>query len=347
MTLRVGIIGAGFGAAVHLPAFRTLLGVTVVAIADGGSGRAQAAVAGLPEPPEVLDAISLIERSDVIAIAVPPMAQTDLVRRTLAVGKPVLCEKPVGLGVADTQALADEAAARGAVTAVGFGFRYDPGLQALRDDLRNGTIGTVERIDVTWLTSGGVSRERPWDWRSDGSSGGGIVDNFLIHVADYLRWLTGEEIENVVSRTGVRVTERPEPTGAARVVTAPDVVESLFAMSGGVRASAVVSNAYAAALGHRVEVTGTAGRLTFLHRPPFGPESLSVVRTSKEGSMQLPIAALDADDALDSRTSMFRGLARDFVAAVRGEAGSGALPTFADAVAARRALAEPEKESGR
>lgn len=347
MTLRVGIIGAGYGAAVHLPVFRTLPGVALVAIADGGSGGAQAAVADLPKPPEVVDAASLIEHADIIAIAVPPMAQADLVRRTLAVGKPVLCEKPVGLSVGETQALADEAARRGVVAAVGFGFRYDLGLQVLRDDLRSGTIGTVERIDVTWVTSGGVCRDRPWDWRSDGSAGGGIVHNFLIHVADYLRWLTGEEIENVVSRTGIRVTERPEPAAGERVVTAPDVVESLFAMSGGVRASAVVSNAYAAALGHRIEVTGTAGRLTFLHRPPFGPENLSVLRNGKEGSMRLPIAVPDADIALDSRTAQFRGLAMDFVAAIRGETGSGALPTFADALAARRALAQPVLENGR
>lgn len=348
MTLRVGIIGAGFGAAVHLPVFRALEGVSVAAIADGGSGRAEAAVVGLADAPDVVDAATIIKRADIdaVSIAVPPSAQADLALRALTAGKAVLCEKPVGRGLAETRALADEAATQGAVNAAGFGFRYDPGIRALRDALSAGGIGAVERIDVAWLTSGGARRDRPWDWRSDRSAGGGIVNNFLVHVADYLRWLTGSEIADAVSRTGIRIAERPGPSAGACSVTAPDVVESLFAMTGGVRASAVVSNAYATALGHRIEVTGTNGRLTFLHRPPFSPGDLSVLREGKEGPTRLPIALPDADPAQDSRAALFRGLAMDFVAAIRGEAGSGALPTFADALAARGPLPGTEDESG-
>ncbi len=344
MTLRVGIIGAGFGAAVHLPVFRALEGVTVTAIADGGSGRVEVAAAGFADAPDVVDAATIIERADIdaVSIAVPPPAQADLVRRALTAGKAVLCEKPVGCSLAETETLADEAATRGAVNAAGFGFRYDLGIRALRDALRAGGIGMIERIDVAWLTSGGTRRDRPWDWRSDGSAGGGIVDNFLIHVSDYLRWLTGGEIVEAVTRTGIRIIERPDSLARTRSVTAPDVAESLFAMSNGVRASAVVSNAYATALGHRIEVTGTNGRLTFEHRPPFSPNDQSVVRETNEGSTRLPVTLRSADpiqdSSQDSRVALFRGLAMDFVAAIQGEAGSDALPTFADALAARRPL---------
>ncbi len=344
--LRVGIIGMGFGAAVHLPVFTALADVAVTAIADGGSGRAREVAASLPHVVAVVqDPMGLIERSDVdaVSIAVPPRAQAALVVRAIEAGKAILCEKPLGQDLATTSDLAARAASYARVTAVSFSYRYDPGICALRRELSRGSIGKVERIDVAWFVSGGLRPDRLWDWRNDGSAGGGVVAEFCIHVIDYLRWLTGSEVENVIAATGIRVPERQSAAGGPQRVTAPDFAELLLQMRGGIRASVLVSNTYRTGLGHRIEITGTLGRLTLQHRPPFTAEARSLTMEKGGRSEVVPVDPSDPTMASggDSRKGAFHGLATAFVGAVRGE-GRHTPPTFGDALAARRIVAAAE-----
>jgi len=57
--------------------------------------------------------------------------------RALAAGKHVLCEKPIGLGVEEVEALQETVLASGKTLQVGHMKRFDPGLEAARDFVRN------------------------------------------------------------------------------------------------------------------------------------------------------------------------------------------------------------------
>ena len=57
--------------------------------------------------------------------------------RALAAGKHVLCEKPIGVSVEEVEELAAAVKASGKVLQVGHMKRFDPGLEAARDFVRD------------------------------------------------------------------------------------------------------------------------------------------------------------------------------------------------------------------
>ena len=177
--LRVGIVGMGFGAAVHLPAFDAQTDVEVVAVADNGSGRAKDLAAKRGGKLRAFnDGVSLAawDGIDIVSIAVPPGEQEALVRAALVAGKHVLCEKPFGTGSRAARDLAQLAGDRRLVGALCYEFRYDPGVRRLIELIDAGEIGTVRRIVVSWQTSGALDPQRVWSWRSDAEQGGDVDD---------------------------------------------------------------------------------------------------------------------------------------------------------------------------
>ena len=332
-SLRLGVIGMGFGRQVLLPALAGLTDVEVVAVAGGG-----ATETGLPAFP---DGAALLSEAaiDAVVVAVPPAAQGALVRQALHLCLPTYCEKPLGLDLAETDALAAAAEAAGVPTAVGFMMRYDAGFAPVLAAVRTGAIGAVRRIEVTWTTSGGGNPARLWTWRDDPAAGGGVLTDFAIHCADYVRLLAGADIASAAARAAARVHDRPTAGGGRRLAPAEDEVDVRLDFRNGVTATLLVSNTAPAGIGHRVEIYGDAGTAIFCHSPPFAPNGAHAAVRTSTGEISLPLLPPEADADTDSRIPALRRLLRDFVAAARGRA-SANLPNFADALYARRIVAD-------
>jgi predicted dehydrogenase len=330
--LRLGVIGMGFGRSVLLPALAGIGDAEVVAVAGGG-----AAETGLPVYPNgaalLTDAVV-----DAVVIAVPPAAQGALVRQALGRGLPTYCEKPLGLDLSETEALAAQAAKTGLPTAVGFMMRYDAGLAPLIAAVRDGAIGAVRHIDVTWTTGGGANPARPWSWRDDPAAGGGVLSEFCMHSADYCCLMAGDDVAAIACRTTCRVPERPTVGGERRAAPAEDEAELTLHFVNGITAHLLVGNTRPDGIGHRVEVEGTQGTAVFTHAPPFTAGAAQAVLDTVAGRRPLVALPLDPPAPSDSRTPAMRGLLRDFVAGVRGHQPP-RLPGFADALLARRIVA--------
>lgn len=274
---------------------------------------------------------------DAVAIAVPPAMQKELVYSALEHGKAVLCEKPLGLDAGEAADLFNTAKDRSAATAVGYQFRYDAGVHAVVEAAGRGLIGQVRHIAVAWLTSGGTRPDRLWSWRDDAKSGGGILNEFCSHVIDYAMLIAGNPITGVWCRCKTLVKTRPCGTGA-REVTAPDTCEIWCDFDSGISGHFSVSNVFPAALGHRIEVFGDAGRLEFLHSPPFSPETARLTLHDTSGQqINLPCGATAETDSGDTRIFAFRRLASDFIDSLDG-GGSDLLPQFDDALAVRHVI---------
>ena len=97
--VRLGIIGAGFGQYVHLPAFRSVPECRVIAIAAGSLKSAERAARQGHVPKAYGDWRKLVRdpEVDAISIAVPPVLQPGIARLALKYGKPVFYEKPLAV----------------------------------------------------------------------------------------------------------------------------------------------------------------------------------------------------------------------------------------------------------
>lgn len=333
--LRVGIIGGGFGAAVHLPALALLPGVRVVALADSGSGKARChARDGIEYS---ADWRALVARSDIdaITVAVPPTAQRDIVLAALRRGLHIFCEKPFGACPDDAIAMRDQARSTGRVAVVNYQFRFDLGIEALRAALRAGRIGRLRALDFCWLTAGRANPGSPWSWQHDAAAGGGVIGAYFSHVADLLLWLTGAEPLVITAHCAIHMPERKDTNGMSRSVTAEDSVTTLIEFSEDIVASCRVSNCQSGGDGMRIEIRGDQGMVVMTHRPPYRFEDCDLILYSANGNPEL--LAIDRPEeiaAADSRTyAVSRSLGR-FLAATRGSSVAD-LPDAEDGVAAQ------------
>ena len=155
MTYRVGIIGFGIMGQRMASNMALHDAFDVVSIFDPQQS--------LPDLPYANSAEGLIADPDLdlVYIACPPEYHADYAIAAAKAGKPVFCEKPLGVDVAESQKLVETIERMGARNAVNFSFAASPARAFLRSFLADGGFGTIDAIDIrlhfaTW----------PRDWQA-------------------------------------------------------------------------------------------------------------------------------------------------------------------------------------
>lgn len=157
------LIGAGaIVEYAHLPAYRQG-GIPIAGIYDINQDRARdlAAQFGLSRVYSSVDELLDDDTAGVVDIAVVPWAQPDLIRRSIAAGKHVLCQKPFALDLKTAEDLARVIASSNSKVAVQQQLRYDEGIAAAVSIIRRGWIGEVTAVvfDVDIATDWSA-----WPW---------------------------------------------------------------------------------------------------------------------------------------------------------------------------------------
>ena len=314
MSVRVAVIGTGFGARVIAPVFRDTPGCEVVGVV---SARDDAGVAGLCDRGDV----------DLVTVHSPPFLHATHVRRGLAAGHAVLCDKPFGLGARDAETLLAAAEAADCVHLVNFEFRFDPMRALLRELVRDGAIGVPEHVSWTHLSAGSVVPLRPHGWLFDRASGGGWVGAWGSHVVDTLRWVFGD-VTHALGSCRTVVAERPGADGEPNRCDAEDAFRAWLTLDGSVTVAIDSSFAAPANLAPRVLVVGDEGVLECV------ADSRIVVRRL-DGSREEHERPAIAGDPHLTPMRRWAEVVRDAVE--DGFAPRGA-PTFADGLACARVL---------
>ena len=320
--MRIGIIGAGFGRTVHLPTFRSLADVEVLAIADSGSGkRVSELAAGVGYYQRWQDLIAL-PNLNAISIATPPKLHHEIACAALNRGLHVFCEKPFGMSMTEAEEMKRCADDAGVILGVNFQFRYEPGIQVLARALNDGVIGNLRRLDFTWLTAGRTGRDVRWSWQNEATSGGGVIAGFFSHVADLAAWISRREVVSVYGRAQSLIETRVEMSGRPIRVTAEDSVDAFMMLKDSIVSTVRISNVQPGGQGMVIEAAGDRGRLVYIHKPPYLPEdALVTLHTPDGGSRALEVRFSDCDvgQGQDTRFSTTRHSAHRFIRAVQGE----------------------------
>lgn len=190
MDLRVGVIGTGnIGTSHALSLQNEVSGADVTAVFDASAERAHevAAQLGARAVTSVEDLISAAD-VDAVVIASPDDLHAEQALACLAVGKPMMLEKPLAPTIADAQAVMDAEIAGGKrLITLGFMRRFDPGYLQLKDQLDSGRVGEaliVRNIHRNQSAPYGLQSER-------------TMYNMAIHEIDINRWLLNEEYSSV------------------------------------------------------------------------------------------------------------------------------------------------------
>jgi predicted dehydrogenase len=207
MTARVGIIGLGFGVAVHLPAFRAVPGVQVVALGgrDASKARELATHHGIALGGSA-DAV-FASKPDIVTVALPPDAGAALALKAVENGFAVLAEKPLAENLARARQLAQAAAGR--TTAVGFEFSELDCFQQLK---RQVDAARPRALSVSWRTRS-LAQRAAWSWKLDAERHGGVMNLIGSHALFQAEWLVGP-LQWLSARFSSERTQRMAPPGA-------------------------------------------------------------------------------------------------------------------------------------
>src|SRR5439155_3879525 len=162
-TYKVGLLGAGYILQAHMKALRAVDGAVLHAVCDVAAARAQAAASdhGIANAYTSLDEM-LASDVDVVHVLVPPHLHVALTRKILEAGKHAFVEKPMGLSSRECTQLVELAAARGLKLAVNHNFLFLPAYEQLRREVRDGTIGALDHVNINWLYGLGLIQFGPY-----------------------------------------------------------------------------------------------------------------------------------------------------------------------------------------
>ena len=222
----VAIVGAGMVGQAHAAGYRAartvegpaLPPVRLVAVADIDAGQARhvADRFGYDRAEPGWQAVAAADDVDVVVVAVANPLHREVVEGLLAAGKHVMCEKPLAPTVADAEAMVAAAhRAPGQRTGVGFSFRRVPAVAAIRDYVRDGTLGRALHFAGRYWCDYGADPRGPMSWRYKGRPGSGALADIGSHVVDLAEFVCGPitSVHGAVLSTAI--AERALPLRAA------------------------------------------------------------------------------------------------------------------------------------
>ena len=128
---------------------------------------------------------------DLIFIASSTSTHIKFIKEAAKYKKVVFCEKPLDLNIDKVNKCSKEIKKYKPKIQLGFNRRYDPGHSSIKQELRKGKIGKLEKIIIT-------SRDPAPPSLAYLKVSGGIFKDMMIHDFDLLRfYLEKDEIENI------------------------------------------------------------------------------------------------------------------------------------------------------
>ncbi|MDI3341249.1 MAG: Gfo/Idh/MocA family oxidoreductase [Sphaerobacter sp.] len=320
--LRVGVIGTGVGAAVHLPGLRQIPEVDVVAVCAAHLDRARATTL-LHQVPLYFDDYRRMFREaglDAVTIATPPELHHPIAVAAAEAGLHILCEKPMARNAAEARDMFRLARDANIRHAVDYETRFLPTRQAVKHLIDRGYLGELQSVSVTVYRESWRERLRhSTSWLDSGERAGGVLGALGSDYIDTLRWWFGE----IHAVAGALPHAGRGDDGFALIVQ----------FASGALATVHVSTVAPVNLGDEIVAVGTEAMLAVQ-----ADGRLFGVRRDDRVVCEMPLPDVwgDLPKFPDWRVRPFVLLAREWIRSIL--TGTGAVPSFEDGMKVQEVL---------
>lgn len=138
---------------------------------------------------------------ELIGIATESGIHAEIALFCIDKGINIIVEKPMAMNMADADKIVKRSEEKGVVVSACHQNRFNIAVQKTRKALEDGRFGKISHgsINVRWNRNKGYYDQAPWrgTWAQDG----GALMNQCIHGIDLLRWMMGDEVEEVYGQT--------------------------------------------------------------------------------------------------------------------------------------------------
>ena len=158
---------------------------------------------GLDSVKKYEDYHELLEREnpELVAIATESGKHASIALDCIEAGCNVIIEKPIALSISDADAIIEAAEKKGVIVCANHQNRFNKSIQYIRKALENGRFGRLSHgtAHIRWNRGEEYYKQAPWrgTWAQDG----GCLMNQCIHNIDLLRWMMGDEVDEVMAYT--------------------------------------------------------------------------------------------------------------------------------------------------
>jgi predicted dehydrogenase len=200
--IRFGILGFGLHAVKRLmPGFALAQNCRVSALSRRTLEKAQESARQHKIPLAFDSAEDLCRSPEVDAVLVTTPNACHLADALLALrcGKPVLCEKPMGVHASECRQMVEAARTAGLLLGVAQVFRFEESTARLRERVAAGEIGKIVFARSEFSFPGGTGHARAW-LQDSAIAGGGPIADVGVHCVDALRYILQDEAVRVSAR---------------------------------------------------------------------------------------------------------------------------------------------------
>lgn len=141
------------------------------------------------------------EKPELVAIAAESGKHAGIALDCIEAGCNLIIEKPIALSLADADAIIHAAKAKGVKVCASHQNRFNKSIRKIREALEEGRFGRMfyGTAHIRWCRDHQYYEQAKWrgTWEQDG----GALMNQCIHNIDLLRWMMGDEIDEVAGMT--------------------------------------------------------------------------------------------------------------------------------------------------
>lgn len=209
-SIKIGIIGCGKQAGKHiscmkkLPGLETILSDTQPDCARDLAGKTSSI--WVKHPDEIFTDKSI----QAVVICTPTQTHMSLIEKAIDTGKDVLCEKPLCETIEEVEHLQKRIANTSRIVLTGYVYRYVPvfeeGYRIFRGQAINGDSLVMGKPLSAFFRLGGRGSHKAWKHRK--VTGGGAINEMLVHMVDLASWYFGPLKEIDVISCDLRCPDR-------------------------------------------------------------------------------------------------------------------------------------------
>ena len=143
----------------------------------------------------------LMEKPDLASIATESGLHAEIALQCIDHGVNLIIEKPISMSIADANKIIEKAKTANILVSACHQNRFNIAVQSLREAIEHNRFGKISHgsIHVRWNRNKNYYEQASWrgTWLQDG----GALMNQCIHGIDLLRWMLGDEVEEVFGYT--------------------------------------------------------------------------------------------------------------------------------------------------
>lgn len=127
---------------------------------------------------------------DIIDICTPNIYHYETLKKAIAAGKHIYCEKPLCTTADEANEIAHLASERGISASVVFNTRFLLPVMRAHELIKSGGLGDILSFNASFLHSSAAETSKPAGWKQNREiCGGGVLFDLGSHVIDLIAWL--------------------------------------------------------------------------------------------------------------------------------------------------------------